>query len=172
MKKYFLLLLFISPLISHAHLAESVTCTINNIPDGKVDKYVLLRLEANSALLSWKKNQRSETQEFILAKDLDCMPSKSDFRVVNCLRAAPEGSRRVSDASLTIIKHSYLSAVSVHNQTGEPRDALSENYRLYFRDDRPPTKEIDKNFMLPQCRASEGWELEWAKSLLNRNPSN
>ena len=162
---FFILLI---PLISQAHITESVTCTDANIPDGKTDKYILFRMDSSSALLNWKKNPKGETREALLAKDLECMPAKSDFRVVSCIRPAAEGSKRVSDASLTLIKHSYLSAGSVRDNSGELKDALSESFKLYFRDDRV-NKEISKNFLLAQCRASQNWELEWAKALIGKN---
>lgn len=168
MKK--LSLLFLLSLSSTNALAaiESVTCLINNIPDGKMEKYILFAQENSAALLNINRNQKSETQEGVLITDLECVKSKSDLRVVNCVHNAPAGSTMLTDASLTIIKHTYVSAGSVRNRAPENVDNISESYKFYFRDDRTPKNEISKNFFVNQCRASSASELDQAKALLKR----
>lgn len=167
---HLLVWLFFTPVLSFGHISESVTCTASSQPDGIIEKYILLRLESTSAFVSLHRNQKLEVESALLARDLECKPAKSDFRVVNCIRRAPAGGTRVSDASLTIVKHSYLSAGQVLDQKNENRDVLTESYRLYFRDDKTNKKPLEKIFFLTQCRATESGELEWAKALLTKSP--
>lgn len=157
MKTFFFLLVF-APLPS---LAASVTCTENNLPDGTLEKYVLYREEASAAVLAFTNGPRKGTKEEVLLRDLKCTNAKSDPIVVNCLRAAPAGSVWVSDAQLTLIKHSYLAA-------GHAGDALTENYNWYLRDDRVgQEKEAKKTFRLALCREANAQELDWARRLLH-----
>lgn len=147
---------------------DSVTCAVNNIPDSKSDRYVLLHGEHSAALLSLHKNQRGQLKEAVEAKELTCVNAKSDFRIVNCIRRAPSDSKRVADASLTLIKHTYVSAGPVLDSGEENKDVVSESFKLYFRDDRDGNREISKSFSLDQCRAATSEELDWAKGLLEK----
>lgn len=162
------LFLLLLPSLTFAGPLESITCHFEDLPESKAEKYVVYREEGAAALLVQKRNSKGEVSSQVLVKDLECVHAKSDANVLNCIHAAPAGSSRVSDAQLTNIKHSYLSAGSVKERGLEPIDALSENYKFYFRDDRASSaKEIKKSFNLQQCRPAMPAEIDWAKRQLS-----
>ncbi len=148
---------------------SAISCTDSNLPDSRLTKFVALKSSTgNWALLSLKRNARLESKETILAKGMECVQAKSDFRVLNCRRPTEPGSPYLADATLTIIKHSYLSAGPISRSPGheDAVDALTENYRLFFRDDKKKENGEDVSFRPPQCREANAQEIQWAEGLL------
>lgn len=145
--------------MAQASPVDALTCTYSHAPDGRQDRFMLVGISGSAVLARFERDGRGRTRESLLARDLKCVQAKSDPMVVSCRRLSPPGSRMLTDATLTILRHSTLSPGPIQRAGTENVDIISEHYRLYFRDDRAPGLEIQKNFLRPTCRPASAAEV-------------
>lgn len=146
-------------------LAENLTCTRDITPESKMEKFILVQDRSAYAFVVLSKSPRSEFEEKVLVQGMTCVHAKSDYRVVNCALVNKKGPA-LTDASLTIIRHSYHSAGSFNEMSSVAKDVVSSYYRMYFRDDREPKLIIDRRFIRDQCREATSQEVALAESML------